>query len=288
MMSRSIDVLERIMDRYTTANLEGISPENFKGNIDTFMEIDDGEMEGYKDESRQRDLSVRFMWGHDHDFGSFKVKGLMGNRHVEILAALIDAGHLQADLIGKKVLDVGCWTGGMSLLLVGMGAEVVAIEEVRKYARAVRFLASSFGIADQLTVRSTSLYECNDLEFLDTFDYVIMAGVLYHVTDPVLALRMMFNCLSDVGTILIETQFHDADDRLLRYAGPRQAFGKKGKRIGWNWFTPTLQTLTRMLEDVGFVDVANRRLKDDRALVVAKRVGFVDMLRAGLSNRKIR
>lgn len=284
--------LVKIMERYTTKHLVGISPENFEGNVREFTKQNDAGVEGYEDASRQRDLSVKFVWGHNHDFGSFDISGLMRTRHIEIIESFIAAGDLPRDLTGKRVLDVGCWTGGTSLLLVGLGAEVVAIEEVQKYARVVRFLAASFGIQDQLSVRSMSLYDIafdqDEEELLESFDFVLFSGVLYHVTDPILALRLLFTTLKDSGTILVETQFDSDERQIWRYAGPSQSFGKEGARVGWNWFTPSRTALSRVLEDVGFSDVKITPWRNDRIFATARRSEHVDMLRAGLSNRRVR
>ena len=57
----------------------------------------------------------------------------MGDRHLVLLARYMDDfGAFPRDLSGKRVLDIGCWSGGTSLLFSALGAEVVAVEEVRK------------------------------------------------------------------------------------------------------------------------------------------------------------
>jgi 2-polyprenyl-3-methyl-5-hydroxy-6-metoxy-1,4-benzoquinol methylase len=77
-------------------------------------------------------------------------------------------------------------------------AEVVAIDEVKKYVECLQFLKKSFAI-DNLEPRHLSLYDLVDPAFQDRFDLVLFAGVLYHVTDPIVALRITFNCLRDGG-----------------------------------------------------------------------------------------
>src|SRR5690606_32831994 len=129
--------------------------------------------------------------------------------------------------------------GGTSLLLAAMGAQVTAIEEVRKYVEAVRLLKEAFAI-DRLDVRAMSLYPLDDPAFQDAFDLVLFAGVIYHVTDPLLALRLVFNCLKDGGTMLLETLGLETPEQIVRYHGPTHfAEGETpepGRRGGWNWF----------------------------------------------------
>ena len=44
------------------------------------------------------------------------------------------------------MLDVGCWTGGVSLILERLGAKVTAIDEVGQYPNALNFMAEAFGL----------------------------------------------------------------------------------------------------------------------------------------------
>ena len=58
-----------------------------------------------------------------------------------IIADFIDQFDFPEKLGGMRVLDIGAWTGGISLLLAAMGAKVVALEEVVKYSNTVNYLA---------------------------------------------------------------------------------------------------------------------------------------------------
>ena len=284
---KTYDQLAELMrERYHTDRLMGISAADFEAKIRAMCGVEDHEIEGYEDPAKQRDQSVKFTWGHDQDFGTFKVSGLMRDRHIRIVADFIDrTGAIGLDLSGLRVLDVGCWTGGMSLLLAAMGAEVTAVEEVQKYANATEFLATSFGLT--LRVIGSSLY---DLGLKPDFDIVIISGVLYHVSDPILALRIMFNCTKDGGVCLIETEVDPSDKPVARYAGPSRARGNAEDRTrqGWNWWVPSVPAFQQMLMDVGFLTVHRFLGPAARALFVAKRGAHFDMLRAGLSNREVR
>ena len=61
--------LRDLMHRYQVKDLVNVGPEDFKREVDKYLRWSDHEMEGLKDTSRQRDLTVGFHWGHDHDFG---------------------------------------------------------------------------------------------------------------------------------------------------------------------------------------------------------------------------
>jgi SAM-dependent methyltransferase len=248
-------------------------------------------MEGFKDPEKQRDLSIKFHWGHNHDFGTFSLKGRMGNRHILLLATFIDEFKvIPRSLHGLRVLDIGCWTGGTSLLLCAMGAHVVAIEEVRKYVDCLNYLKYAFNI-DRLEPKHLSLYECTLPEFQDSFDIVLFCGVLYHVTDPISALRITFNCLKDGGVCLLETAAINSNKRILSYEGPTIFSGGSKKdlsRSGWNWFIPSPITLSQMMADVGYTDIQVGRVRGGRVFAVGKRDTHVDIMRGGLSVKNIR
>src|SRR5690606_14679654 len=137
-----------------------------------------------------------------------------------------------------------------------LGARVTAIEEVKKYADTTAYLAKCFGIAAD--VRSLSLYSLNDESFYDRFDIVYFPGVIYHLSDPLIALRILFNACKIGGRILVESAGIDVARPLCRFDGSRR-YGpgseEEMSRKGWNWFVPSPSALDRMMREAGFEDV---------------------------------
>lgn len=265
------------MGQYTTENLRGITPEEFRTRIDKFLALNDHEMEGYDSPKGQRHESVKFHWGHNHDFGDFQLEGKAGDRHITVISKFMELG-LPRNLEGQRVLDVGAWTGGTSLMLAAMGADVQAVEEVNKYASVIEFLARSFHLR-LWALMPMSIYDIHSGD--GTYDYVLLAGVLYHLTDPVLALRILFNCLQDGGRIFVESAVAPAEyggAHILAYHGP-----SKGT---WNWFVPSSKAVEQMLIDVGFEEVEFFG-EGNRAYFTATRKHYKDLLRAGLSRRDV-
>jgi len=183
-----------------------------------------------------------FVWGHDHDFGNGVTRaGAMGSRHVEIAAEALHLGMLPPDLKDRKILDVGCWSGGDLLVLAGLGGQVTAIEEHPIAARAARRLVELLGL--EASVLESSLY-ADDRGWAGRFDYAYCSGVIYHVTDPLLLLRILFAYLKPGGEVLIETKAATGEGSLCSYSGTLEK--------GWNWYAPSETALGRWLVDAGF------------------------------------
>ncbi len=288
-----------MLQNYQIDNLVNEKAEPFKKRLKSFLQMRDYKMEGFTDPTKQRDLSIRFHWGHYHDFGAFALKGWMDKRHISLLAVFIDKFKaIPQSLEGLRVLDIGCWTGGMSLLLCAMGAQVTAIEEVKKYVDCLNYLKYAFDIRN-LEARHLSLYECTTPEFQDAFDIVLFAGVLYHVTDPVLAMRLTYNSLKDGGVCLVETHSVNEKHPLLVYQGPtvyhHDGTAENLDRTGWNWFFPSSSIVPLIMSDVGYEDIRITindnelmNVKQSRVMAIGKRTKHQDMLRAGLSNKNVR
>lgn len=278
---------------YQTPKLQSITSEEFSQYIHSKIGEVDSQSEGYSNHEldRQRDLSIKFNWGHNHDFGSFKLEGRMGDRHIDLLTNFVTLFPFSLeDFRGKNVFDIGCWTGGTTLLLASLGCKVFAIEEVKKYAEMASFLAKSFGIEGQ--VKSMSIYDCNYEEFYDRFDVIYFPGVVYHLSDPLLALRVLFNSLKVGGVILIESAGINREEPFCRFDGSRiygSGTSEKLDRSGWNWFIPSPSALYRMMREAGFDEVQTQwHDATNRVYSYGKKVSQVGICKAGLSVPNIR
>ena len=246
----------------------------------------DAESEGYRSTENQRDLSIKFHWGHNHRFfDDVSVSGRMGSRHISLLAEFVEAFDLEEGFFsGQKVLDIGCWTGGTTLSLNMMGAASVhALEEVRKYSQAANDLFSIYGL-NNLDCEARSLFDLAPANY----DIVYFPGVVYHLSDPVLGLRRLFLALRDGGWILVETAGFEGDQPVARFEGSKVFHGDLTEgafnRGGWNWFIPSSTCLGLWMEVAGFEDVRvfySKRSK--RLFAIGRRQQYHDITRAGLS-----
>ena len=183
-----------------------------------------------------------FVWGHDHHFGhGVRRTGAMGPRHIEITTEALRLGMLHESLQGKQVLDVGCWSGGDLLVLAGLGGEVVAMEEHPIAASAAKRLLDLLEL--KIPVIESSLF-ADKSEWAGRFDYAYCSGVIYHVTDPMLLLRILFAYLKPGGEVFIETKSAAGEGSICSYSGTLEK--------GWNWYAPNETALGRWMVDAGF------------------------------------
>ncbi|MCB1479770.1 MAG: DUF1698 domain-containing protein [Rhodobiaceae bacterium] len=277
-------------NNFKTLNLKNITAIAFKDHILSQLSTVDAEIEGYRSNELewQRDLSIKYHWGHNHDFGTFRLDGRMGDRHIDLLANFITFFPIDiTDFRDKNIFDIGCWTGGTTLTLAALGGKVHATEEVKKYASTVDFLIRSFGLESHVSIENKSIYECNSLDYHDRFDIVYFPGVIYHLSDPVLSLRILFNSLSIGGVLLVESAGIDHEEPYCRFDGNfvyHTGTREELNRGGWNWFLPSPSALGRMMKEAGFDEIET--IWDEgskRVYGYGKKTKEVGICKAGLS-----
>ena len=243
----SVPAISDALNFFRVKNLR-IDPAEFERIIRAYISNEIVIEEACPQEVLQKITMSSFMWGHDHDFGGFKLSGRMGTRHIWMLSRFFDHFGLdRPSLAGKELLDVGCWTGGVSLVLERLGARVCAIDEIRKYVHALNFMIGSFGIMN-LSAHHMSLYQIHQHFGRDRFDIVFCLGVIYHVTDPFVGLRRLYHALKPGGLLCVESMSIASSDPLCEYWGP----GDRRGTLSWNWVVPSPKALALMLEDAGF------------------------------------
>jgi 2-polyprenyl-3-methyl-5-hydroxy-6-metoxy-1,4-benzoquinol methylase len=246
----SVPLIHRMIGHFQVANLK-IDEKVFRRRLDDYLEGKLSPPERTAQTENQSPHLIEFCWGHDHDFGSFQLAGEMGTRHIWMLSRFFDHfGVPPAALENRDALEVGGWTGGVSLILNRMGARVTAIDEIRKYTDALSFLAESFGL-DSFRVEGRSVYEMEGPEFREKFDFAFCLGVLYHLSDPIVALRRLYHALKPGGMLCVESMSVNSSDCICEYEGPSRRRG----RFGWNWFVPSPRCLSQWLADAGFCEI---------------------------------
>lgn len=164
------------------------------------------------------------------------------------------------DLRGKRVIDIGANSGGLSLELARRGADVLAAEPCTNPAIAkqigltfhdpepVLALAHHEGVSLQFS--DSGLF---DLTRLDDFDTVICFGLIYHFRYP----QYLIDYLSWAGarTLYLSTQTMPGEDLAMRNRNEMAGREKLARLGGLRGYEPTHRLLRGMLGAAGFENV---------------------------------
>jgi tRNA (mo5U34)-methyltransferase len=106
---------------------------------------------------------------------------------------------------GARAIDIACHEGWFAHRLLEWGAgEVVAVDIRDVNVRRARLLRDHFEIsADRLRVEQADVYELRP-DALGRFDVVLMLGLIYHLENPIGAIRAARSLTR--GACLLETQ----------------------------------------------------------------------------------
>jgi SAM-dependent methyltransferase len=187
--------------------------------------------------------AAQYGWGHTIDFGPFQKEGLLHDDYLKIAGGLDEWGWWPARLDGMRVGDVGCFTGGLSLLMAHRGAEVIyAVDEIPEHLAQCAFLARIFG-TDAVRPMLQSAFRLREHITPGSLDLVLLSGVLYHMSDMLVGLYAIGELLKPGGLLLIQSS--GVDDFAHSYAN-------FGRFVAGRWWQPTGLCLQDMCELMGF------------------------------------
>lgn len=193
--------------------------------------------------------AAQYGWGHTIDFGPFKKQGLLSDDYLRIAGGFDDWGWWPARLDGLRVADVGCFTGGLSLLMAHRGAETVyAVDEIPEHLAQCALVARVFQTHAVKPVLQ-SAYRLRENISPGTLDLILLSGVLYHMSDMLVGLYAMRELLKPDGVLLIQSS--GVDDFTHSYAN-------FGRFCAGRWWQPTGLCLEDMCEFMGFESVEVR------------------------------
>jgi SAM-dependent methyltransferase len=187
-----------------------------------------------------------------------------------------------ADLVGKRILEIGPKHGLDSLLLAGLDpAELVLLDLPEKTPLVRTWLPE---VAERCPVRyeeANLLYlNAPERQLLGTFDLVWCTGVVYHNVEQLRLLRHLYDLCADGGRVVVESS--TARSRWLR--------DRNAVELHWPHPLNGVPTVTHLpsrlalrswLEMVGFVDVEicdvySRAVSKNRAVVVGRKTSAAD------------
>ncbi|WP_158879943.1 DUF1698 domain-containing protein [Amycolatopsis anabasis] len=233
-------------------------------------------------EERQAAVDAVPYWFHSIDVGDGVVTP--GTKSAEFSAQKEWAMWRVPDLTGRSVLDIGAWDGQYSFAAEDAGAaRVVALDHYswsidfpKYYALAHELRERGERVPDANTVaeawrpdtlpgkagfdtarrlRGSKVTEAvldfaqDDLGSLGLFDVVLFAGVLYHLADPVGALRRLYSVTGDLAVISTHgIRIAGFEDRELAHFFPFDGFNGDPT----NWWVPSMKCLIGWCEAAGF------------------------------------
>jgi SAM-dependent methyltransferase len=188
-------------------------------------------------------------------------------------------------LEGLRVLDVACNCGGFSIEAVKGGAEyVLGIDVVDRYLEQANFLRRALRM-DNLEFRNLAVENLDPAD-VGTFDVCLNFGLLYHLENPLLAMRRLSavtKWIMVVDTRLDPTRPEEPYWRMNfkeavpeDSASPTDLFASEGLFQ----FTPTFRAVEELLQNLGFPkvkrlepgpDLEERYYKGRRGTVIAAR-----------------
>jgi tRNA (mo5U34)-methyltransferase len=181
-------------------------------------------------------------WFHSVPFGSGRYT--KGHKRLDQMNREARTWRFPSDLTGKTMLDIGCADGGWSVhgLLRG-AASVTSIDSQQTQGR--RFLQDNKIFP--INFMTVDLYS-DEFMKLEPADFVLFAGVLYHVHEPLEALKRLRR--KTKGFAILETQL----DERFGNSVPYTVFYENDELAGdpSNWFGPNRMCLEAWLRVAGF------------------------------------
>jgi len=170
---------------------------------------------------------------------------------------------------GLRVLDVATNAGGFAIEAARSGAaEVVGTDVVEHYLEQADFVRRALEL-DNLSFRRQAI-ESMSLKRDGAFDLVFCFDILYHLENPVLAMRRLAELTRTM--MVIETRV-TADPGLkgpawlMNFLPPSEEGSLDRSTSRWRTrtmcqFRPTAEAVTVLLEFLGFDDIEQTRLGD--------------------------
>lgn len=182
------------------------------------------------------------------------------------------APHVEDDLAGATVLDIGCNAGFYSIELALRGARVFAMDHDPHYLRQASWAATQYALDERVSLHEIDVYDLSRpvAGMPARFDLVLFLGVLYHLRHPLLGLdivasrvegRLIFQTLTNQEPAPSAPTPHDLAffqrERLGEAGWPRMSFiERRFAGDPTNWWAPSTSCCEAMLRSAGMRIVA--------------------------------
>lgn len=196
---------------------------------------------------------------------------------------------LSASGRNARVIDLACNEGWFSHRMLEWGASYVLGVDIRpRVIRRAELLRAHLGIPqNRLELRCADVFDLNTSE-MGTFDVVLCLGLVYHLENPIGAIRIA-RALTD-GVCIIESQLTKQDEPIILGNGQSDIYEESpaswASRAETDWegnmlassggvvsFTPNLAALRQGAEAAGFarLEIAQAAPEHNRQYVLGDR-----------------
>ncbi|MGO9085959.1 MAG: class I SAM-dependent methyltransferase [Candidatus Sulfotelmatobacter sp.] len=194
-------------------------------------------------------------WHYAYEFEgglSFPVRGSPGGairplqrfRHFMPYLLRAQGGSLR----GKRVLDIACNSGFWSIQCALLGAEVVGFDARPELVEQANFIKSVVGLKN-VEFRLLDFWE---MESLGTkFDVVLNLGILYHLPEPLEALKLTAAMARQ--HILLDTEVYRSAEAAVQLRWEEPLYIRSANRSGIVAI-PSRRCVDLMLRDIGAVE----------------------------------
>ena len=190
-----------------------------------------------------------------------RIDSLVRHAWPDLLAAC--GGSLE----GKRVLDVACNCGGFSVEASRSGAaRVLGIDVAEHYIRQAQFVQEALGL-EGVEFRTQDLLDLDPER--ERFDVTFCFGILYHLENPILAMRRLAAVTEHAMLIDTAVLRHPLLRRKplwrMNFPPPATAASQDATTSLWRkhqrfcQFSPSARAVTELLQFLGFAHVT--RLK---------------------------
>lgn len=218
------------------------------------------EIERLRGQAERLSAQSQYGWGHTIDFGPFRMEGLLHDNYLRIAGHLDEWEWWPASLERTTVADVGCFTGGLSLLLAARGADrVFAVDEIPAHLAQCAFVAGAFD-ARSVECLELSLYELPKRIEPLSLDLILLSGVLYHLSDMLVGLVALQTLLKPSGVLIIESFAVNCFEH---------SYANFGRFVGGSWWHPTALCIQDLCEFSGLSRPEVRFYTNQRCLARA-------------------
>ena len=187
---------------------------------------------------------AQYHWHHSLDLGDGVVT--QGSKSLGQMAQETAAIFDRVDFTGRSVIDIGAWHGTYSFEAKRRGAGRVLATDFLAWHDPQMRGRETFDLVKErlgLDVEAALLDVAETtVDRLDPFDIVLFLGVIYHVLDPVLALRNLAALTREL--LIVETVL---DMKELTTPAMRYCPGA--------WWAPNALWMMKLLQTVGFSEI---------------------------------